>query len=268
MGLIFTLIFSLLFLSSDRQQAKTSDGKVKTEDQTMPNLSGEKAEEYLKEQGLHKSLGEAMAASRYSIYPTKNAPIADQKEVFEAKNPRQAFSTYFAKDGVHLISKAEDNKWRIKMNLTGYGYGDDITNVEQIKTEVQKKKSRIEITKSQIANQTSQITEWYENSASGLEQGWTINEKQANANDDELKLVLELGGDLKAKLAADKQAIDFVRANDEAVVRYDKLKSWDASGKELPSRMELNNETLSIVVDDKNAKYPITVDPFLHRRRN
>lgn len=153
------------------------------------------------------------------------------------------------------------------MNLTGYDYGDDIASVEQTKTEVQKNKSRIEIEKSateqsKIQNPKFKIVEWYENTASGLEQGWTISEKPAETNGGELNLVLELGGDLRAKLQADGQAIYFHDKKGAAVLRYDKLKSWDADGKELASRMELDGKRLSIVVDDADAKYPITVDPF------
>ena len=46
----------------------------------------------------------------------------------------------------------------------------------------------------------------------------------------------------KRNWQADKQAIDFIRENDKPILRYDKLKSWDADGKELGSRMELANE--------------------------
>ncbi len=255
------VVFSGLTTGSVNSESLVKPALQTTE--AMPNLSGEKAEEYLKDHGLYKSLGEAMAASRYSIYPTKNAPLPVYKEAFEANNPRQAFAAYFAKDGVHLVSKAENNKWRVQMNLTGYGYGDDIAEVEQTETNVQKDKSRIEITKSAtVQSPKSKIVEWYENSLGGLEQGWTINERASNVQNAELKLVLELGGDLKAKLAADNQAINFVDEKGEPILRYDKLKSWDADGKELTSRMDLNGNQLSIVVDDTEAKYPVTVDPF------
>lgn len=45
---------------------------------------------------------------------------------------------------------------------------------------------------------------------------------------------------------------------------YDDLKVWDANGKTLSAHMELNNngDILSIVVDDKHAVYPVTVDPL------
>jgi hypothetical protein len=262
LGLGLLISLAVLFVHSEKQMAKVSEletnpGVV----QTMPNLNGKEAEEYLKKQGLHKSLGEAMAASRYSIYPTNNAPLPKYKEAFEANNPRQAFSTYFAKDGIHLVSNAKNNKWRVQMNLKGYSQGEGLTKLEETKTEVQKNKSRIELTKTAIQDPNSKIVEWYENQKDGLEQGWTIDEKLSDS-DEELKLILELGGDLKPKLAIDKQAINFVKENDEQVLRYDKLKSWDSNGKELTSRMELKDKQLSIVVEEKDAKYPITIDPF------
>ncbi|NNE68566.1 MAG: hypothetical protein HKN33_18520, partial [Pyrinomonadaceae bacterium] len=246
------------------ETASAADDKNAAKEKTgsLPNLSGQQAKDYLEKQGLYKSLNEAIAASRYSIYPTGNAPLPDLKEAFEANNPRQGFSTYFARDGVHLVSTVKSNEWRLHMNLKGLGYGDELTGVVETKTEVEKKKSRIEITKSASGSRDSgfRMVEWYENRKDGLEQGWTIDKKLTDSNE-ELKLVLELGGDLQARLASDSQAIDFVK-NGRYVLRYDKLKSWDADGKELASRMELKGRNLSIVVDDREAVYPITVDPF------
>lgn len=258
--LLLTIYSAIYLIFSDLVVVTDSESTEKAKIQKMPNLTGEEAKEYLNEQGLYKSLGEAMNASHYSIYPTQNAPLPKHKEAFEANNPKQAFSTYFAKDGIHLVSKAKNNKWRVQMNLKGYAYGDNFTEVKETRAKVQKKKSRIELTKSAVSNSQTEIVEWYENRKDGLEQGWTINEKLANSNK-ELKLVFEFGGDLKPMLAKDKEAIDFVRDKNKQILKYDKLKSWDATGQELVSKMDLNDKKLSIIVDDRNAKYPITIDP-------
>ncbi|MEI9808838.1 MAG: hypothetical protein WDO16_13785 [Bacteroidota bacterium] len=45
---------------------------------------------------------------------------------------------------------------------------------------------------------------------------------------------------------------------------YEDLNVWDADKKTLDARMELDKEKniLSLIVDDKNAVYPITIDPL------
>src|SRR5688572_19622937 len=40
------------------------------------------------------------------------------------------------------------------------------------------------------------------------------------------------------------------------------LNSWDADGKVLPSSMALFDDTISLVVDDREARYPVVVDPI------
>lgn len=240
-----------------------------TEIKSLPNLSGDEAKDFLKEQGLYQSLGEAMEAAKYSIYPAKSSPFENQNALY-ASNPRQAFSTYFSTNGVHIVSESPGNKWKIGMNLERIGHGEDLQTVESGEMNVQANKSHIEIEKfqkrreenqSKIQNPQSEIVEWYKNSENGLEQGWTIAEK-LNDSDEGLRLVLSVDSNLRMKLAKDARAVDFVREDNSPVVRYDKLKSWDADGRELASRMEVKENQISLVIDDKNAKYPITVDPF------
>lgn len=118
---------------------------------------------------------------------------------------------------------------------------------------------------SQISNVKSQITELFENKPEGLEQSFIIQEKiegqKSKTEDQFLKLVLNLSGDLKARVAADGQSLSLVNKSGASILSYDKLKSWDASGIELTSRMEFDGDELSLVVDDAEAVYPVTIDP-------
>jgi hypothetical protein len=125
---------------------------------SMPNLTGEKAKDYLKQQGTERSLNEAIRAARYSVNWVKHAPIPEESGAFQANNPRQAYSAYFAEDGVFLVSRAENENWRVGMKLTGYGYSARIEPVENGASKVEN--NRIEIRKSATGNPQAEIVEW------------------------------------------------------------------------------------------------------------
>jgi len=77
-----------------------------------------------------------------------------------------------------------------------------------------------------------------------------------------LQLRLAVRGGLRAE-TANGQAVRFVDEDAAAVVNYAGLKVWDADGRSLPARLDATpTGQVRIVVDDRGAKYPITVDPI------
>lgn len=227
----------------------------------MPNLKGEKAEEYLKENGLYNSLGEAMKAARYSFNWIDTSPLPDNKGAFEADNPNNSYATYIQDESVNLVSQNDD--WQIEMKLKGFGYGKDIFKVSSDKPKVQKNKTRIEINKSAIHNPQSKIIEWYENKPEGLEQGWTLNERPNNQiTNQPLQLELEIGGNLIPKLSEDKQTLLLNKKDSSGTIRYEKLKAWDANGKDVSTEMKLEGNKLTLLAEENEAIYPLTIDPI------
>ncbi len=57
-------------------------------------------------------------------------------------------------------------------------------------------------------------------------------------------------------------ALSFLTANGQEAMRYSGLKVWDARHKPLKAYFEQRENYLAIVVSDKNAQYPITIDPL------
>ena len=88
----------------------------------LPALQGVAASDYLKQQGLHASLGAAMAAARYGVY---EAPDKEQSAYrYYANNPAQRWQARFAPAGMslHPASSAPDS-WQLGMQLRSVGYG-------------------------------------------------------------------------------------------------------------------------------------------------
>jgi hypothetical protein len=103
------------------------------------------------------------------------------------------------------------------------------------------------------------LVEWWNNGPSGLEQGFTLSEKPTGAG--ALELSLRLDGGLEA--AQDHAGGASLSRDGRAVLRYSGLRAWDASGRELPSRMEAARRSIRLIVDDGGARYPVTVDPVV-----
>jgi hypothetical protein len=102
-------------------------------------------------------------------------------------------------------------------------------------------------------------SEWYENTADGLEQGFTLDRRPPGQGS--LRITGTLPTDLKAELR--DGAVDFLDAHGARVLRYGKLMAYDASGLVLPSRLAVEERTLALEIDDRGAAYPLTVDPLM-----
>ena len=114
------------------------------------------------------------------------------------------------------------------------------------------------------------ITEWYENRAEGIEQGFTIAERPerntVTSADEPLRLVLSLKGELRAH-AKDEGASDRTNRRGPAneALSYGKLMVLDGVRKQLPAHMEASADggEITLVVDDRDAAYPIVIDPIV-----
>jgi len=99
-------------------------------------------------------------------------------------------------------------------------------------------------------------TEWYLNTDTGIEQGMTLPESPGGTGN--IRVAFDLSGTLTPALEG--QTLVFSDRNG-SVIRYAGLKAYDATGRTLPALMTLAGTRLVWQVDDRNAVYPVTVDP-------
>ncbi len=101
------------------------------------------------------------------------------------------------------------------------------------------------------------LVEWFENSERGLEQGWTLAERPDG--DGPLTIRVELDG-ATARIGNDRATIYTAGRR----LDYGGLTAWDANGTSLTVHMQAATAGgVRIVVDDRDALYPVTVDPTL-----
>lgn len=125
----------------------------------------------------------------------------------------------------------------------------------------------------------------YTNNENGMRQDFIIKQKPAG----EGKLRLHLKAETQLKMIAGADALMFKNERGEEKMKYSALKVWDANGRELRAYFEKNNYELgienyelrtrseiktipnskfvipnsfSIVVNDEDAVYPVTIDPL------
>ena len=224
--------------------------------QTSPPapLQGDAATARLKETGQYDSLMQAMQAARYAVETVQAAPAMAPAGECRAGNPAQALRCRFHADGLELQpagTKASPGK--LNLRLQGYGRA---TLAAATVDGVSARQNRVELSRDHGA-----VVEWYENKAAGLEQGFTV--RQAPTGDGPLRLALAAEGDLRPELETQDMTAKFVFADGQAVLRYSGLKVWDATQRELAAHLEVNGQQLALVVNDRDATYPVTLDPLI-----
>jgi len=229
------------------------------------SLRGAEAVTHLKQQGTYDSLAAAVTKARYRI--NRVAPL-NGESTYEALNPAEHSRASFTGAGVHVAGR----NWQVGFELTSYGYGDDVRSVTS--GEMTVRDNRIEINKHVDGRLGSPaLVEWYVNTPQGLEQGFTLPAPPGSGRTVRadvsrwLRLNLRLSGDLQGEMSPDGQALHLKDQSGRHAVTYDHLRAWDATGHDLAARMHVSRREVVLEVDDRNATYPIVVDPLVWEHR-
>ncbi len=181
----------------------------------------------------------------------RHAAVAVDGE-FRARNPGQQWLTHF--DGRGFAVEPEAAGWRWGLELQSYGFcGHERAVSGQAKMTAQDDR----VTYDWDAG----LREWFVNGRSGLEHGFTLVSRPPGAGD-RLELRLAVRGGLLAQENADGLGVSFVDEQGSAVVHYAGLKVWDADHRALPARIDADAAGLRLAVDERGARYPLTIDPI------
>ena len=112
--------------------------------------------------------------------------------------------------------------------------------------------------KASVENENIKIN--YINTREGMRQDFIIKEKPTGADD--LQLIMNVT--TKLNMNVSKDAVTFRSQKDGTdKMQYSSLKAWDANGKILNAEFEKRSlKQFAIKVIDKDAQYPVTVDPL------
>jgi len=198
----------------------------------------------------------AYEAARHAIRPVEGRPGA-----WQANNPGQGWTTRF--DGRGFVAAPEGGGWSWGLELRSYGFAGSQRSINGAPS-TQASGQRFTYT------WDGAVQEWYVNDQRGLEHGFTVNERPRRASgsgaSDALSFVLSLRGELRPRVHTDALGVEFRDASGAAVLQYAGLKVWDADGRILPSGFgpldPADPSAITITVDERNARYPLTIDPI------
>ncbi|RKZ17247.1 hypothetical protein DRQ50_05195, partial [bacterium] len=172
-------------------------------------------------------------------------------EGWQAPNRRQDLRTIFGADAVTVTPRGADPAWSWQWSLSHWGRSGAMTAVAPVAPRS---------LGDRVQYERGALVEWYENRPEGVEQGFTV--ATALPGQGELVLAGLVQGDLTATPGAGGE-LHFTDAAGSMVLDYAGLKAWDSAGRELPARMDWHDGELQLTVDDRDAIYPVTIDPIL-----
>ncbi|MCB1098678.1 MAG: FG-GAP repeat protein [Verrucomicrobiae bacterium] len=173
-----------------------------------------------------------------------------------AHNPGQRWTTISDRRG--FLVRPDRGAWTWGLELRSFGFGDIPTVVADLPTVV--------VEGPRLTYRWSaELDEWFVNDQRGLEHGFTLHERPLGSPqsvDGSLSFLLARRGPLCPVVNADRTSVSFVDASGVVELRYSRLKVWDADGMVLESSFEVEGEEgIRLLVDERGAKYPITIDP-------
>ena len=228
------LCFAILF-------ALTVNGQIKSSD-----LPKEISADW------YKTAAENLGDVEYGfLKTTKNS-------TYRTVNQRNHLGFVISPDGFsvyNLKNKSSEQSWNIDFGVVGSGR----TESSCILTE----KFSVSERSSAITFNSSTLDIEYVNNAKGLRQNFIVKENPAgNGN---LKVQLTWKSALLAMESSSNKLLFCSPENHNDIkLIYDDLKVWDAKGTLLEAELKLNrtDNSISILVDDAEAVYPVTIDPL------
>ena len=173
----------------------------------------------------------------------------EEQEHLSLRSDPGDLSATLKPDGVEVNVSAA----RMRLDLQGWGRGDAVQTPGPGKVACTACDDQAEISR-------SGLVEWWRRRDDGLEQGFTVT--QPPAGDGPLWLDLQVDG-ARVELTSRRSARLVAPWGD--AVRYEGLAAWDAREQALPAWIERTADGLRLLVDDRGAVAPITIDPVLLR---
>lgn len=102
------------------------------------------------------------------------------------------------------------------------------------------------------------LSEWFVRLPTAIEHGYTIAERPPGKGPLEVLLAVEGLG-----VTSRQGHVQLVDATGDVRLGYGGLTVTDAAGARVPARLEARGDGIAIVVDDRHATYPVTVDPIV-----
>jgi hypothetical protein len=167
------------------------------------------------------------------------------------QNVRQGLKGRFSATGASVQTLEGETRFRLR----SYGNGDALRRVP----------ATVPLPRANsVVYPHGVVTERYTNGPLGIEHAFMIARPPAARTRGTLSLAVAVSGTLSPRLSRDHRVVALL-SQDRPVMRYSGLFAADAGGRPLRSWFELRGRTLLIRVDDRGARYPLSIDPFFQQ---
>ena len=143
--------------------------------------------------------------------------------------------------------------WRWGLELRSYGFPGQEHGVKHARANADVEKLSYQW--------DSLMTEWFVNGSRGLEHGFTLASRPGKSAA-ALTLHLAVRGTLTPRVSPDGRRVSFLDDRGAPALNYAGLKVTDAQGRELAARFTREPDGLRLEVEERSARYPITIDPI------
>jgi len=173
---------------------------------------------------------------------------------YRAANPAQGWTVAFDGGGADVRPVAADWTWGLRFVAYGYPGAERSVNVSpRITTEGTRADYHWE----------EGLTEWLRNGPDGLEQTFVLAKRpRPGRAAGPLGITLRVAGSLQPRLVEAGQGVSFADAGGVVRLTYRGLVVSDATGQRVPASFEVTKGLVQLRVDDRQARYPLTVDPI------
>ena len=164
-----------------------------------------------------------------------------------AVNPVQRLGAGFTRDGVEVDS----GLGRLRLSLAAWGRSGALRSAGAARPRVQANR---------VTYRRGVLREWYANGPLGLEQGFDLARAPVGGRGP-LTFSLARSGNLSARMQSGVVVLSGYRVR----LRYGGLVAADARGRALRAWLQLSRGRLLVRVDDRGARYPVHIDPFIEQ---
>ena len=235
---LYTSFLSFLVLTSHLQLKSQTQHQIKGK-----NIPSEATPDWYQEATI------LLSQKEHSFYKTH----LPDSYISQNNLQQNAFLLQPSAYTVQSMVTEEKEKWKSSLHLKGIGRQHVSWKPESAYKVVQQQNA--------LQYQYSLLDVQYINKEEGLRQNFIVKQKPSGKG--QLRLQIEVTGTLTPTLTSTTaMALREPGKNGAIRLSYEDLKVWDAKQHILPAVMELKGNTLSIVVNDEHAVYPVTIDPI------
>ncbi|MFO0695322.1 MAG: hypothetical protein U0230_17295 [Polyangiales bacterium] len=163
-----------------------------------------------------------------------------------AHNDEQGFELE-SRGGASTLTLADETSAVLRLRSVGRDHAEAVAAPTSTRTE-----------RNAIRMLRDDLVEWYLNGPLGLEQGFELSERPAGEG--ALHVAVGVEG-LVPTLAEGYVSLRDAAGHEK--LRYSDLFAYDAEGDDVPARLAVVDGSIVLEVDDRDARYPLVIDPLI-----